>query len=196
MLELIKQYEQEGKNISALRNDYESALDKRSTTLGLNQWQASDKPTMAQFNEDNRIIDEKLRALADGKANTADVETALGNKVNVETPQEYDFPLTSVAVKQSKCAYYKNQFGEVSLIFNVKSADNKDSFIDNNIIGTLPVGFRPSELISFPTTGINLNSTRQPGVAHVSTAGALTLSFHTTNACAIACGQITFIAAH
>ena len=38
-----------------------SATNK--TPLGLNQWVSSDKPVMAAFNEDNQIIDERIREL-------------------------------------------------------------------------------------------------------------------------------------
>jgi hypothetical protein len=39
-------------------------MSKEKTALGLNKWDGSEKPSMGEFNEDNRIIDEELRALS------------------------------------------------------------------------------------------------------------------------------------
>ncbi|MDL2233195.1 hypothetical protein LJC63_06400 [Ruminococcaceae bacterium OttesenSCG-928-L11] len=44
-------------------------MSASKTPLGLNVWIPSEKPRMEEFNTDNQIIDEKLRALAAEKAN-------------------------------------------------------------------------------------------------------------------------------
>lgn len=41
----------------------------------LKQWESSDKPTMADFNADNKKIDDALKSLSENKANIEDVPT-------------------------------------------------------------------------------------------------------------------------
>ena len=67
---LIKQYKANGGDMAALDTTYHTLPATGKTHLGLNQWQRSDKPMMEDFNEDNRIVDEKLRALSEEKADS------------------------------------------------------------------------------------------------------------------------------
>lgn len=64
----LEQYHAQGGDITAVSNACSTMLATGKTPLGLNQWQRSDKPMMEDFNEDNRIVDEKLRELAEEKA--------------------------------------------------------------------------------------------------------------------------------
>ena len=73
IMALVEQYKQNGGDMAALSNAYQATTAVTKTPLGLNQWVPSDKPAMSEFNEDNRIIDEKIRG----------IDSALGNKVNL-----------------------------------------------------------------------------------------------------------------
>ena len=60
---LMALYKENGGDARALAEVYTDLFATGKTPLGLNQWQRSDKPMMEDFNEDNRIVDERLRAL-------------------------------------------------------------------------------------------------------------------------------------
>lgn len=62
---LLERYKQNGEDMNALADVYQALTATGKTPLGLNQWVRSDKPTMEDFNEDNRIIDEALRGKVD-----------------------------------------------------------------------------------------------------------------------------------
>lgn len=88
-LEQFKQLmEQNNLDVNTLSDLYQALTATGKTPLGLNQWIASDKPTMEDFNRDNEIIDQELRALQ------ADVNTKIDQelralKADVNTKAEY-----------------------------------------------------------------------------------------------------------
>ena len=59
----LEQYKATGGDMAAYHAAYNAMIATGKTPLGLNQWQRSDKPMMEDFNEDNRIVDGKLREL-------------------------------------------------------------------------------------------------------------------------------------
>ena len=81
LLDLMEQYERDGKGLSTLISDYRRGVASGKTPTGLNQWVLTDKPTMHDFNEDNRIIDAKLREL---DAKNGDLDSALQQLRNVQ----------------------------------------------------------------------------------------------------------------
>ena len=110
MLALMQQYQQEGKDIATLVNDCTALLADGRTPLGLNQWKRSDKPMMEDFNEDNRIVDGKLRELDEGVRQVNEkklnipmrIPDTSGNDLNNYTvPGMYFCPVTQTAASLS-----------------------------------------------------------------------------------------------
>ena len=82
-------------------------------------------------------------------ATTAFVHNSLSNKANLDMPTIYELPHTH-DTQLVKILYYKNQFGEVTVI--CQGIGKANAFVPNEIIATLPVGFRP--LLWGPNSGI------------------------------------------
>ena len=100
-------------------------------------------------------------------------ETATGTLHYIATttpPQEYDLPLAEGITALQPCTYYKNQFGEVIVGGTVAGTISQDT-----IIGTLPVGYRPIEVIERPAT-IGTGSTRYPGTIFINPYGVITIT--------------------
>lgn len=85
-------------------------------------------------------------------------------------PEEYDLPLAEGITALQPCTYYKNQFGEVTVGGSVAGTISQDI-----IIGTLPVGYRPSKVIERPAT-IGTGSTRYPGTIFINPYGVITIT--------------------
>lgn len=66
-MEILTAYKTSDGDMAALNAAYNTLTATGKTPLGLNQWQRSDKPMMEDFNEDNRIVDEKLREIMEWK---------------------------------------------------------------------------------------------------------------------------------
>ena len=66
------------------------------------------------------------------------------------TPAVYDIPLASgiEGFDYDVNKYYKNQFGEVTILFNVVKSDGS-AFTNGATIATLPAGYRPKFEITF-----------------------------------------------
>lgn len=85
-------------------------------------------------------------------------------------PQEYNLPLADGITALQPCTYYKNQFGEVTVGGSVAGTISQDI-----IIGTLPVGYRPSKVIERPAT-IGTGPTRYPGTIFINPYGVITIT--------------------
>ena len=77
------------------------------------------------------------------------VSTALSNKVNAGAPQVYDLPLSSgwTNYGTSRSRYWRNQFGEVSVIVDIS---NDGAVQHSSVVAQLPTGFRPAENFDVP----------------------------------------------
>ena len=85
-------------------------------------------------------------------------------------PQEFDLPLADGITALQPCTYYKNRLGEVTVGGAVAGTISQDT-----IIGTLPVGYRPSKVIERPAT-IGTGSVRYPGSVFVNPYGVITIT--------------------
>lgn len=83
-----------------------------------------------------------------GSASTT-VSAALSNKVNAGAPQVYDLPLSSgwTNYGTSRSRYWRNQFGEVSVIVDIS---NDGAVQHSSVVAQLPTGFRPAENFDVP----------------------------------------------
>lgn len=86
MIELTEKIKQGGGDINALLANLQTLAANSTTPLGLNQWVSSDKPTMEDFNRDNRIVDEKFQEIDASLANKVDVADSLHNLGIVQSP--------------------------------------------------------------------------------------------------------------
>lgn len=131
------------------------------TSLGFNQWILEDKPRMEDFNSDNALMDEKL---VSANQRIEAVETSLGNKANKMFPEFYNIPYDP---------YYQNAPGyhsyycitqEGIVIVNMSALRITGTVTNQEMIGNLPEGFRPSGYIlqyaivdRYDPTGIRSN---------------------------------------
>jgi hypothetical protein len=113
-------------------------MSKEKTALGLNKWDGSEKPSMGEFNEDNRIIDEELRA----------VNAQLANKVTAGLLTKIALPLGSGVSSSTESFFYKNVFGEVTVSANLLKSDMANGMV----LAILPIGYRPAITIETPAT--------------------------------------------
>lgn len=127
-MDLLKKYKQEGGDMNAATQAYNTLNSAGKTSLGLNQWQHNDKPCMEDFNSDNRRIDELL-----------------SNKVNKEPPVQIPLPLGE-NFTGSNSSYWKTQEGIVYIFLSGRKTDSS-AFIVGDIVATLPIGFRPISTI-------------------------------------------------
>lgn len=90
---MLEQYAQDGKDAGSLLKDYNTLASTGKTSLGLNQWDKSDKPTMEDFNEDNRILDEAIVGLGTEvgtlSANKANKDGTIQSKLNADLIDNY-----------------------------------------------------------------------------------------------------------
>jgi len=93
--------------------------------------------------------------------------------VNVAPVQEINVPFINgfAAVSNHKNSYYKNQFGEVALIFSVKRADNS-TFSGIHVVANIPVVFRPNIATNIPMASAFPNNS----YALIDSSGNLTVS--------------------
>ncbi len=178
IIEDLEQYKQNGGDMNALAGSIQPLFATGKTPLGLNQWVKSDKPTMVDFNEDNKIIDEEIRALKANKPDKSYVDAQLGNKVNLIKPTKYKFQTTLSYENQPYSYYCKTQEGVVILSLDVLS----NSTVQNQgIIATLPEGFRPQGMMitlcsvdTYPVSGNRTHGTiRIEGNGSISYTGNL-----------------------
>lgn len=115
-----------------LISDYRNSLNTRTTSLGLNRWQPSDKPTIADFNRDNQIIDEKFQ----------EVDMSLANKANKASSLKYKLPYVAGLSEYFESTYSKGESGLVCVHIALKTQEGK-TFETGQKIAELPDGFRP-----------------------------------------------------
>ena len=72
-----------------------------------------------------------------------EIDAALSNKAEKETPQEYDLPLADGVTASSTPRYYRDQFGHVNVYGTVYLSAKPGT---SQVIATLPVGYRPTNL--------------------------------------------------
>lgn len=94
----------------------------------------------------------------------------LGELALATPPQVFDLPLADGITALQPCTYYKNRLGEVTVGGAVAGTISQDT-----IIGTLPVGYRPSKVIERPAT-IGTGSVRYPGSVFVNPYGVITIT--------------------
>ena len=70
ILALMESEKQAGKSIDQMMETFRGMGESGKTSLGLNQWDWDDKPNMMDFNRDNQIIDDEIRAIK-GTLNTS-----------------------------------------------------------------------------------------------------------------------------
>lgn len=71
----------------------------------------------------------------------------------VEPVIEYELPLVNAFVAQRQNVYYKNQDGIVTVSAELyRSGSNDTPVTDSITVGTLPAGYRPGSVRSFPAT--------------------------------------------
>ena len=111
------------------------------TSLGLNQWDATDQIQRVDFNKDNEIINEVLER----KADLDDVDEELEKKVSKDTSITWhDLELLNGFAKNSIAKYSKDNNGWVQITGAISRSSVPTA---NEQIVQLPVGFRPSEVI-------------------------------------------------
>lgn len=181
---MIDAYAQEGKDIQELRNDYTTLVAAGKTPLGLNQWVKSDKPVMEDFNEDNRILDEKLRELLARMA------------VAEEVPDEIPLSMVAGIVPHQgvNCTYSKNAHGLVQVHFCVSTEPYKDA-IQSQMIASLPAGYRPaSDIVTTCGGHYATTNASMPGILQALPDGQIYVQFPGTKM-ARAYGDVSFYAA-
>ena len=122
--------------------------------------------------------------------NTADRDYA---KVALaEPPQVYDLPLAAGVERQGNdmCAYWKNQFDEVTAIAAVHFQRTAKDY--NPSIGWLPAGFRPSIMIEKPAS-FSTPEGRVAGTVLVFPDGAIHLIYDHMGE-TFSCFEVSFVA--
>ena len=114
------------------------------TSLGLNQWDATDPIQRVDFNKDNEIINEALGR----KANLDDVDKELAGKMNKTLLQRFAFSTSEKYVAYGGASYSKMENGMVMLCGSFHTPNAK--IADGDVIATLPEGFRPFGQIYYP----------------------------------------------
>lgn len=140
IMEMMQLYKQQGKDIDTLINDCGDLLSARKTpNIKLNQWHHSDKPCMEDFNEDNKIIDEKIREL---QVNKVDMKNTIDINLPIAIPE-------MTVLYKAVCS--KNDLGNVFVSFSLTKPQTI-KIIENSSIATLPIGFRPEKRTTVPST--------------------------------------------
>jgi len=106
-------------------------MSTNKTPLGLNNWNSSEKPVMAEFNSDNQIIDQQLRELS-------------ANKVNRVPPEVYTITPTTDFTVENNFVFYKEENGFVTVEGQLIKNSN---IVDSDVPGYLPGAFRPDRTI-------------------------------------------------
>ncbi len=176
----IEEYKKNGGDINALLSSAQTLAATGKTPLGLNQWVKSDKPSMADFNEDNRIIDEEIRALKANKPDKSYVDAQLANKVNITPPQRYNLPVSEGFEITHAGHYWKTSFGLVTVTFEI--IKKQPPFGPGGYcIATLPVGFRPVGYLAHFNAVTRGSSGFQSTYAYVTTEGAINVNLDKVN---------------
>ena len=138
-------------------------MSNKTPYANLNQWVESDKPKMADFNQDNANIDAELSSLS----------SQLDNKVSIASPTE--IPLSFSTGYQTPPTYGKSVYSIadnklVVLIFTIVRTDGAVFVGGAYQLALLPVGARPSANINFssvtsPASGISSGATVMTYVA-------------------------------
>lgn len=76
----------------------------------------------------------------------------------ITSPKEYDLPLAAGITPLQPCKYRKNQFGEVYAYGCARS-----NVVDNDIVATMPEGFRPAHPIEVPASFTSNDNNRVSG---------------------------------
>lgn len=111
----------------------------------------------------------------DGAVSQAGIKTAVDLKANSAIEAWSNLTYTAPWVTQNNQAKYrKNNFGEVALTGQVWT--NPTTFTGTNgVLGTLPVGFRPAQELSFPLNYF-MNGARRLGLLLILTNGNIQFS--------------------
>lgn len=88
--------------------------------------------------------------------------------MNKETPQTYPLPVPAGFTSMAR--YHKNQFGEVTVVGQVLAPS---AFTDNQVIATLPEGFRPQS--NFGSVPATLSGPFAPSCLSVNTSGEIAI---------------------
>jgi hypothetical protein len=141
---LIEQVKQNGGSFDDFLAGYSALTATRTTPLGLNQWASTDKPTMEDFNRDNRIIDAEL-----------------GKKADKQSPASYMLPIAEGMTTYYPSTYCKTQENLVVLIGSIRkgSIESPISFVPGDVLGIMPIGFRPIGHTSINATYYNGSGT-------------------------------------
>ena len=141
------------------------------TSLGLNQWDATDPIQRVDFNKDNEMINEVLERKADRDY----VDGQLAGKANKGSPEEYTLELLDgyETIPNHKSVYYRADTGMVHIDISVKRTDNELMKPGLLNIAQLPMGFRPSII---KHSAAYSRSPFAHALIHVSANGTVTLS--------------------
>ena len=149
--QLIQQISNLAAKVEAMQSTSNVAPTSSShkTSLGLNQWDATDPIKREDFNKDNEIINEIL----EGKADKGYVDAQLTNKANIDIPQKYSLQLADgYKVSEGgvyRCVFYKTQESLVVVEICVSREDGSIFPPGAHGFANLPVGFRSSNVVHF-----------------------------------------------
>ena len=126
------------------------------TSLGLNMWEASDKPVRQDFINDNKIIDERIAKLNSDKAEASHTHD---DRYYTKATQDAVQTTTVNGINCIKCGK----------IVQINHSQNQTLTAGQWIsIGTLPVGYRP-QLMALGCFGWNNSS----GHIRIDTSGSV-----------------------
>ena len=154
--------------------------------INMQKWIASDKPQMEDFNRHLDQMDGAYGELADS------TQQALLEKASKTPPEEIAIPyLPAYAPYSSKNRFYKNAFGEGVINLAVKKADGSKITAGQQLVATLPVGYRPDIATCIPCGPIYGSSVGTPW-AFISSDGSLYVGVLSNGQVDGICGAITY----
>lgn len=181
---------------------YGQTIGPNGTDVGLPQ-QYGYNYLMQQVNAAQQAAEELGDGLAglsgdnipESAGSETSISTALSNKADKESPQEYALQLSEGYVPGASGGYYyKTQTGIVTLtISDVQKSDGSN--LVSGIIGTIPEGFRPKHLISVACSfaGAVYNTLYAPGILQALPNGEVWIGL-VEQGCVSIHGQISYIA--
>jgi len=117
----------------------------------------------------------------------------LANKVNVGKPEIYSIPFFSDIIDSSRSNYWKNAFGEVTL---VAMFSREAGFSYGLMVAQLPEGFRPPMQIELPVYFYrSTTSTSSVGSLYIETNGLIKTAYNSDLHTYCAIGSVSFVAA-
>lgn len=111
------------------------------TSLGLNMWEASDKPVRQDFVNDNVIIDEKVTKLEEDLSNSNIVIDEKIAKLNSNLTALESTSGGTISLSGGNAIYYRKRGNNVEVIISIYT---QVSFSGSPyVFGQLPEGYRP-----------------------------------------------------